>query len=66
MAKHTGRVVVEFSVDIDKSVDRLKDIIGGVAELSDLVPDWNKMEAEEIEQRIYNNLSDLIKSERKK
>lgn len=49
-------------MDIDKTINRLQEIITDVSELRDLVPEWNNMEADELEMSIYESLHDIIKT----
>lgn len=54
---------VKVKVHKDETIDRLAEVINDIDELRDLIPDWSQMEAEEISERLYNNLSKCITSE---
>jgi len=58
MARNVGSITI--TVNVDQLVDKLKEVVCDVSELSDLVPDWNRMEADEIEQRLHEALMDMV------
>lgn len=53
---------IEVTVNLDERVDRLQELCCHIRGLSDLVPEWNRMEAEAHEQEIEQILFDLIKT----
>lgn len=56
-------VKINATVDRDELVNRLPDILASVTMLADLVPEWSSLEAEELEQDIYQQISTLIDCE---
>lgn len=54
------KVSLTASVNIDKTINELKEILEDVSELQDLVPEWNNIEAEQLTDSIYKRLSKLI------
>lgn len=60
MARNAGHITVTVSMNVDQLVENLKEVVGDISELSDLIPDWNRMEADEIEQRLYETLMNMV------
>lgn len=55
---------IKVSVDIDKTVEELYEIGSMIEELRDLIPEWSQMEAETIEDDIFQKLESLIMTRR--
>jgi len=53
---------IEATVILDEKIDRLQELCSEIRQLSDLVPEWNKIEAEKHEDKIEQILFDLIKT----
>lgn len=53
-------VDLNATVSRDELVDRLPDILANVTMLAELVPEWSQLEADQLEQDIYNQISTLI------
>lgn len=60
MSKNIQRVTI--GVTLDESIHKLQDLCNEIRQLSDLVPEWNRLEAEEHEENIQEILFDLIKT----
>lgn len=54
---------IQVRVHRDKTIDRLGEVIRDIDELTDLIPEWNQMEAQAIRENLFNNLNDCIETE---
>lgn len=62
MSKEISSLSVTVSASFDKSLDDLQELCNEIRQLSDLVPEWNRLEAEEHEENIEDILFRLIKT----
>lgn len=53
---------IKATIVLDEKVDKLQELCRQIRELSDLVPEWKRLEAETHEQEIEAILFDLIKT----
>lgn len=53
---------IEATLTLDESIHKLQELCNEIRKLSDLVPEWNRMEAEQHEQEIKDILFELIKT----
>lgn len=55
-------MIVTVKADFDDSIDKLQELCNEISELSDLVPQWNRIEADKHIDNIEEILFDLIKT----
>lgn len=53
-----GKITV--NIDREKAVEDLPELINNISELSELIPEWNRIEAKKLEEKIYKQISQLI------
>lgn len=58
-------IKIEATLTLDESIHKLQELCHEIRELSDLVPEWNRLEAEEHEENIEDILFELIKTNAK-
>lgn len=56
---------IEATLTLDESIHKLQDLCNEIRQLSDLVPEWSRLEAEQHEEEIQDILFELIKTNAK-
>lgn len=51
---------IEATLALDESIHKLQDLCNEIRGLSDLVPEWNRLEAQQHEEEIKEILFELV------